>query len=125
MTKRKILSCLTVLIIGIGPFVLIGYFYLTTGIVVCVVNNSPNVLKNINIAYYGGFIFIEKLDPNTSFRKHINPDSESGLDFTWLDNNGKEHFLSGEVYIEHNYRGSVTMTIDPEGKSSVKHSWKY
>ena len=88
-------------------------------------NDSPNILKNIDISYTGGSILIDKLEPHTSFSsKRVNPDGESHLILKWVDKDGKENQNIINVYFEPDYRGTIRITIDPDGKVSWdNHIW--
>lgn len=117
MNKRKLVSCGIVL--SVALVLATGYFYWTRGVYVSVNNNTQSTLKNMDITYHGGVIQIATLEPKMSYGRYINPIGESDLTLEWFDSMGAKHSHMIEVYIEHNYAGSVEITVEPDNTVSV------
>jgi hypothetical protein len=127
MPKRKSISYLIAVFVAVGMLTSIGYRYWTRGVYINITNTTQNVLKDINIAYTGGVIHIANLESKTSYGQYINPTSESHLELEWLDSSGAKQSQEIGVYFEHNYAGSIEITIDPNNivSWSHKHSKKF
>ena len=118
MNKRKLVSCVIVLSVALA--LATGYFYWTRGVYVSVNNNTQSTLKNLTITYQSGVIQIAALEPKMSYGRYINPIGESGLTLEWFDSLGAKHsHMNIEVYFEHNYAGSVEITVEPDNRVSV------
>jgi hypothetical protein len=50
--------------------------------------------------------------------QRIDPDGESHLHLTWLDSSGAMQSRRIDVYFESNYRGRITISIEPGNKVS-------
>ena len=118
MLSKKKLLIYTLLSIVIGLLLLAGYFYWTWGVYVAITNNTDSVLKNIQISYTGGKIDIEKMGPYSSYGQYVNPTGESHLELEWHDSSGTRQSSTIEVYFEHNYTGSIKITVDPNNQVS-------
>jgi len=119
MNKRKLVSYRILLLVALALLIASGYFYWTKGVYVSITNSTQNTLKHIDIIYSGGIIDIPELAPSTSCGQYINPDWESDLTLEWFDSSGAKHSHTIGEYIEHNYAGSVEITLEPDNKVSV------
>jgi hypothetical protein len=117
MAKRRRL--VIVLLAVLGLLIAAGYYFWTRGVYVKITNSTQSTLKHIGIAYSGGATHITGLGPGTSRGQYINPKWESDLTLEWLDSAGMEHSYAMGVYIEHNYSGSVEITVEPGNRVSV------
>ena len=118
MTERKMAGWWMVLLGAIGLLLLLVYIYWSKGVYVSIINNTQKVLEKVSIAYTGGTINIEKLEPHTSYGQYVNPASESHLELEWFEPSGVKQSHKIDVYFEHNYSGSIEITVDPNNRIS-------
>jgi hypothetical protein len=95
-----------------------SYVFLGRGVAVIVKNDSGSEMTNLQIKYTDGRKSCPQLPPAKSFKTKVNPDGETSLVVEFVDASGKHHSAEIDVYIEHNYGGSVTITIQPDGKAT-------
>ena len=54
------------------------------------------------------------LKPKASFSRRINPSSESDLVVEWIDPSGQTYSSTVDVHFEHNFRGRIEITVEPD-----------
>ena len=120
MSKRKPVRCAIVLLIALVLLVATGYFYWTRGVYVSITNNTQSTLKDINISYVRGVVHVAALEPAASCARYVNPTGgDADLRLEWFEPSGAKHSHAIDVYIEHNYSGSVEITVEPGNRVSV------
>jgi hypothetical protein len=107
-----------VIFIVVGILVFIGYLYQRKGVYVSITNNTQTFLKDVGVTYTGGTVRIKGLKPHESYGKRINPNGESHLELEWYESSGVKQSHTVDVYFEHNYRGSIEISIDPDNRVS-------
>ena len=112
MAKRKRMIYFGCGLLITGFVLVLGYYYLTTGVRILVTNESDATLRNMELIYQGGVERIEELGSNATYTTHVNPTSESHLELSWIDSKRQKHFCRIDVYMEPDYIGSVTIKID-------------
>jgi len=86
------------------------------GINVTVQNRTPGEVTDVVIKFTGGRGSTLKLLPGESFSFRAQPQRESDLAIEFKDHTGKQHSKRVEIYFERRYRGSVAITINPDGE---------
>ena len=93
---------------------------LTSGVTVSVINATGGEVTNVQIEFTGGSKSFPKLKFGESLEIRVNPDGESDLVVRFADSSGKQFSANDIVYFEHNYRGTIHITIGPDGKVTSK-----
>lgn len=112
MAKRKCMLYFGCGLLITGFAIVLGYYYLTTGVRVLIANESDAAFRNMELIYTGGVERIGELGPNATYTTHVNPTSESHLELSWIGTKGQKHFYRIDVYMEPDYIGSVAIKID-------------
>jgi hypothetical protein len=115
--RFRIITAIFLAITGIG---LVSCNSWSTGVTVIVNNATGGGITNLKIKFTGGSKSSEKLDAAKSLETKINPNSESHIDLEFEDASGKRHSAKVDVYIEHNYSGTIRVTLEPDGKVTWK-----
>lgn len=107
---------IVLLIILLSGFVWGVYYYFSTrGVVVDIQNRSHGELTNLVLEFTGGRVRIDRISSGEHAVKRINPTGESS--FTINYNSGDKNYTQkADVYLEHNYTGSLTITLQDDGK---------
>jgi hypothetical protein len=119
MTRRKRIVYGIALMVFVGMMASVGYLHATRGVYVRVTNDTQSTLKHIDITYTGGVVHTTVLEPKASYGRRVNPAGESALKLEWLDSAGAKHSHWIDVYLEHDYRGTVEITVESDGRVSV------
>ncbi len=94
------------------------------GVTVMVNNASGGEITNLQVKFTGGSKSSPKLKPAESFETKVNPSGESHLVVEFVDSSGKQHSVNVDVYFEHNYSGTIHVTIEPDGNVTWKDETK-
>ena len=108
-------------VVGTG---LVSYKLLDAGVTVTVKNASGGEITNLQIKFTGGSKSSPKLKPAEFFETKVNPNGESHLVVEFADSSGKQHSAKVDVYFEHNYSGTIHVTLEPDGKVTWKDGTK-
>jgi hypothetical protein len=114
MSRRSLVGWGILGLVVFGPSFAIGYRHRTAGVYVEITNNTDSPLTQIDISYTGGVVRIPELKSKTSFGRRINPDGDSHLVVEWIDSSGQKHSSPVDVYFEHNYRGRIDISVEPD-----------
>ena len=94
------------------------------GVNVTVENASGGEITSLQIRFTGGNKSTPTLKPAESFETKVNPAGESHLVVEFVDSLGKQHSANVDVYLEHNYSGTIHVTLEPDGKVTWKDETK-
>ena len=94
------------------------------GVTVTVNNASGGEIANLQVKFTGGSKTLPKLKSAESFVTQVNPIGESHLVVEFVDSSGKQHSVKVDVYFEHNYSGTIHVTIGRDGKVTWKDETK-
>jgi len=119
MNKRKLVNRRIVLLAVFVLLIAVGYLYCKRGVYVSITNNTKSTLKEVDIAYEVGVIQIDALEPKMSYGRYINPTYSTGLTLKWCDSSGVKHSHDIGVYLQHNYSGSVEITVESDNSVVV------
>ena len=117
--RRKLFSCAIIVLVVLGLLTSLAYFHWTNGVYVSISNNTEKTFRQIDIVYTGGSARIASLEPNASYGQYVNPHGESDLKIECFDSSGASHSYTVDTYIEHNYSGSIHITMEPDDKMSA------
>jgi len=87
-----------------------------TGVTVVVSNASGVDITRLLIKFTGGSKEAKDLEPGKSFKTKVKPGGSSDLVVEFADSSGKQHSAKLDVYIEPNYKGTIHVTLEPNGK---------
>jgi hypothetical protein len=80
---------------------------------VIVTNNAPSPAKNLSISFTGGSKNLQSVGPGESVVFRLNPTGESDLSLQFVDYQGRTNCSQANVYLEHDYHGTILATIGP------------
>ena len=92
----------------------IGYVVQKSGVHVVVANQTGEEISQIQLRFRGGANSIRNLGVTNIFETKINPSSASDIILEYNDATGS-HSTNIDVYIEHNYKGFIRITIQRNG----------
>lgn len=100
------------------------YFFLScnwfvSGVTIKVQNLDSTEKSNIIVSYRGGNKSISFLAPGSDSEFTINPESESSLKLEFTDQKGNRVEKDIGVYLEKNYSGRITITIESNNNVNV------
>ncbi len=88
------------------------------GITVTVNNESGDDVTDLRLKFTGGSKTAAKLTSADSFATRVNPGGSSHLAIEFADSSGNQHSANLDVYFERRYRGTIRVTIWPDGRVS-------
>ncbi len=94
------------------------------GVAVTVTNATGGEITGLEVRFTGGSKSRPMLRASESFEAKINPRGESHLVIVFTDSSGKQHSAEVDVYFERGYRGTIRVTIRPDGTVSWKDEIK-
>lgn len=109
-------------VIGVGTLISVALFmeWAAGGVSVVVMNWTPGPLTEVQIEFVGGSVTIPQILPRTSITEVVNPSSESSLTLHFKVATGKRRTEPIDVYIERNYRGTIHITVQPDGQVTYR-----
>ena len=101
-----------------GVFVAVMIFaawLMLNGVSVKLLNRSAAPISEIHIKYRGGEFYIPRLKAGSKVSRNLVPMGATDIQLYYLDAKGMKHSKQIDVYLEHGYVGSITITIQPDG----------
>lgn len=114
-SKKKVITLLLAVLI-VFCIVLI---YQSLGLYIKTINHSDLFIKKATIYYNSVSIECGQIAPGKSKNVRIRPTSETGIRAKFEFDGGKVVWTNANTYIERNYRGTLTMSVDNKFEVTV------
>jgi hypothetical protein len=99
-----------------------GWAQYRPGVTVTLKNAGRREITDVRIGFTGGVKSSRSVGPFRSFATRINPKGPSHLVVEFVDSCGNQHAAEADIYIEHNYRGAVDITVSEDGGVTWKEN---
>jgi len=86
------------------------------GVLVTVTNAMTTEITALEVKFKGGTKLFQKLKGGETFTVKVNASNSSHLVILFRDASGNAHSSDIDVYFEPGYKGSIDITILPDGK---------
>jgi hypothetical protein len=86
-----------------------------SGIQIRVVNTASAPVTNLTLSYAGGTLTLDRLGAGETYRAGIHPTGPTDVDVQFLLPGGEKKSQKLRAQLEPTLRGSVALTITPEG----------
>lgn len=103
---------------------LLSWQFMAGGVDVTLTNVTGGEISGLRITFTGGTTSAATVEAAGVFTTRVNPSGESHLIIEHVDSSGKQHTNVVDVYLEHNYRGKVHISIHTNGSLTWKDETK-
>ena len=111
----------TLIPLGIGVFGFLAWY--SPGVHVVIRNSTAVPLVDVQLKFNGGSKHVPLIRPEHAISANVNPLGESGLQLEFTQ--GTAHRSQTlDIYMEHDYAGSVFLTVDGVGNVNVQSKIK-